>query len=91
MATLANKKIKFVEKILPTLKNKEKILQLVNEVPVEELGKVVSLMEKLKKPVKKRIPAKYKAIYEVMGSFKNSLSSSEEFMKRKQEEKLLDR
>ena len=76
---------------MPALKNKEKILRLVDEVPDEELGKVVSLMEKLKKPVKKKIPAKYKAIYDAMGSFKNSLPSSEEFMKRKQEEKLLDR
>ncbi|MDQ2720471.1 MAG: hypothetical protein M3Z26_12040 [Bacteroidota bacterium] len=75
---------------MPALKNSEKILQLVDEVPKEQLGKVVSLMEKLKKPAKKKIPAKYKAIYEAMGSFKNSISSSEEFMKRKEEEKLLD-
>jgi len=48
-------------------------------------------MEKLKKPKKKNIPEKYRAIYEIMGSYKDSLSSSEEFAKRKQEEKLLDR
>lgn len=76
---------------MTAIKNREKILQLVNEVPEEQLGKIVSLMEKLKKPVRKKIPAKYKAIYDAMGSFKNSLPSSEEFMKRKQEEKLLDR
>ena len=76
---------------MPAIKNKEKILQLVNEVPEDQLGKVVSLMEKLKKTSETKIPAKYKAIYEAMGSFKNSLPSSEEFMKRKQEEKLLDR
>lgn len=76
---------------MPALKNKEKILRLVDEVPDEELGKVVSLMEKLKKPKKKNIPEKYRAIYEIMGSYKDSLSSSEEFAKRKQEEKLLDR
>jgi hypothetical protein len=72
-------------------KNKEKILQLVNEIPQEQLGKVVSLLEKLKKPVRKKIPEKYKVIYEAMGSFKHSLPCSEDFMKRKQEEKLLDR
>ena len=43
---------------MPAIKNKEKILQLVNEVPEQELGKVVSLMEKLKKPNKK-IPERY--------------------------------
>jgi hypothetical protein len=41
---------------MPAVKNKEKILRLVDEVPEEELGKVVSLMEKLKKPVEKKIP-----------------------------------
>ena len=76
---------------MPAVKNKEKILRLVDEVPEEELGKVVSLMEKLKKPIGKKIPKKYKAIYDALGAFKDSLSSSEEFMKRKQEEKLLDR
>ncbi len=75
---------------MPAIKNKEKILQLVNEVPEQELGKVVSLLEKLKKPNKK-IPEKYKAIYEAMGSFKDCMSSSEEFARRKEEEKLLDR
>jgi len=75
---------------MPAIKNKEKILQLVNEVPEIKLGKVVTLMEKLKKP-KTKIPQKYKAIYEAMGSFKNSMSSSDEFAKRKQKEKLLDR
>ncbi|MBA3674418.1 MAG: hypothetical protein H0W75_05580 [Chitinophagaceae bacterium] len=75
---------------MSVVKNKEKILQLVNEVPETELGKVVSLLEKLKKPAKK-IPEKYKAIYEAKGIFKDCLSSSEDFAKRKQEEKLLDR
>lgn len=75
---------------MPAIKNKEKILQLVNEVPETELGKVVSLLEKLKKPNKK-IPEKYKAIYEAKGMFKDCMSSSEDFARRKQEEKLLDR
>ena len=76
---------------MPPLKNKEKILRLVDEVPEKELGKVVSLMEKLKKPTLKKIPEKFKAIYEVMGKYKNKLPSSEEFSKRKKEEKKLDR
>ena len=76
---------------MPPLKNKEKILRLVDEVPEKELGKIVSLMEKLKKPTLKKIPEKFKAIYEVMGKYKNKLPSSEEFSKRKKEEKKLDR
>lgn len=76
---------------MPPLKNKEKILRLVDEVPEKELGKVVSLMEKLKKPALKKVPEKFKAIYEVMGKYKNKLPSSEEFSKRKKEEKKLDR
>lgn len=75
---------------MSALKNKDKILQLVNEVPELELGKVVSLMEQLKKS-KEKIPKKYKAIYEAMGSFTNSMSSSEDFAKRKEQEKFLDR
>ena len=75
---------------MPPLKNKEKILRLEDEVPEKELGKVVSLMEKLKKSSLKKFPEKFKAIYEVMGKYKNKMRSSEEFMKRKAEEKLLD-
>lgn len=76
---------------MTAIKNKEKILQLVNEVPEEQLGKIVSLMEKLKKPIRRKIPEKYKAIYELMGKYKDSMSSSEDFSRRKQEEKKLDR
>ncbi len=76
---------------MPPLKNKEKILHLVDEVPEKELGKVVSLMEKLKKPALKKVPEKFKAIHNAMGSFKNSMRSSEEFMKSKADEKLLDK
>jgi len=76
---------------MPAIKNKDKILRLVDEVPDEELGKVVSLMEKLKIPRTKKIPEKYKTIYEIMGKYKNSVSSSDHFSKRKQEEKKLDR
>lgn len=76
---------------MPVLKNREKILQLVDEVPEEKLGKVVSLMEELKRPVKKKIPKKYKAIYEALGKFKDTMPDSEDFLKRKLEDKLLDR
>ena len=60
---------------MPAQKIKKKFLQLVDEVPEEELGKVVSLMEKLKEPVKKKIPAKYKAIYDAMGFAKTASSA----------------
>lgn len=76
---------------MQAIKNKEKILQLVDEVPEEKLGKVVSLMEELKKPEQKKIPKKYKAIYDAMGKYRNSMSDSQDFAKRKQEEKKLDR
>jgi len=76
---------------MPALKNKEKILQLVDEVPQEKLGKVVSLMEELKKQETKKIPKKYKAIYEALGKFKDTMPGSEDFLKRKQEDKLLDK
>lgn len=71
---------------MPAIKNKEKILQLVNEVPEKELGKVVSLMEKLTKSPNEKNSEKYKAIFEIKGKFKDCLSSSEDFAKRKQEE-----
>ena len=76
---------------MPALTTKEKLLQLVDEEPEEKLGRLASSKEELKKPMKKKIPEKYKAIYEGMGKFKDSMSSSEEFSKRKQEEKLLDK
>ena len=76
---------------MPVLKNKERILQLVKEVSEEELGKVVSFIEELKKPEKEKIPKKYKAIYDALGKYKDSMPSSEDFLKRKQEDKLLDR
>ncbi len=47
-------------------------------------------MEELKKS-KEKIPKKYKAIYEIKDIFKDCRSSSEDFAKRKQEEKLLDK
>lgn len=76
---------------MPALKNKQKILQLVDEVPEDKLSKVVSLMEELRRPEKEKIPKNYKAIYEALGKFKDTMPSSEDFLKRKQEDKLLDR
>jgi hypothetical protein len=66
----------------------EKIVELIKNIPEEELPKVVSLIEKLKEEQTKKY---LNAIAEGRGKYKNVLNSSEEFMKRKQEEKLLDR
>ena len=76
---------------MPVVKNKEKILRLVEEVPEEMLGKVVLLMEELKRPDKKKIPKKYKAIYAALGKYKDTMPDSEDFLRRKREDKLLDR
>ena len=54
-------------------------------MPEESMAKIVSLIEEEKKK------AWLKAIDEAHGKFKDSLSSSEDFMKRKEEEKSLDR
>ncbi len=66
----------------------EKILELIKNISEEELSKVVSLIEKIKEEQTKKY---LDAIKEGRGKFKDVLSSSEDFMKRKQEEKLLDR
>lgn len=66
----------------------EKIVELIKNIREEELPKVVSLIEKIKEEQTKKYLA---AIKEGRGKFKGALSSSEEFMKRKAEEKLLDR
>jgi hypothetical protein len=66
----------------------EKIVELIKNIPEEELPKVVSLIEKIKEAQNKKY---LDAIAEGRGKFKNSLSTTEEFIKRKQEEKLLDR
>lgn len=64
------------------------ILELIKNIPEEELEGVVSMIEK----VKKQKEEKYiEAIKQGQGKFSNVLSSTEEFMKRKQDEKLLDR
>lgn len=63
----------------------EQILKLLENMPEESLAKIISLIEEEKKKTW------LKAIDEAHGKFKNSLSSTEGFMKRKEEEKLLDR
>ena len=66
----------------------EKILDLIKNIPDEELPKVVSLIERIKEEQTKKYLA---AIEEGYGKYKDSLSPLDEFMKRKHEEKLLDR
>jgi len=66
----------------------EQILKPLENMPEEELPTVVSMIEKLKQEKK---GAYLKTIRESSGKFADSLSSTEEFMRRKQEEKLLDR
>ena len=66
----------------------EKILDLIKNISEKELPKVVSLIEKIKEEQTKKY---LDAIKEGRGKFKDILSSSEELMKRKQEEQLLDR
>lgn len=66
----------------------EKILDLIKNIPEEELAKVVSLIEKIKEEQTKKYLS---AIEDGYGKYKNSLSSLDDFMKHKQEEKLLDR
>ncbi|MEJ7684709.1 MAG: hypothetical protein WKG06_44055 [Segetibacter sp.] len=66
----------------------EKILELIKNIPEKELPQVVSLIERIKEEQIKKYLA---AIKEGRGKYKGALSPLEEFMKRKQEEKLLDR
>lgn len=66
----------------------KKILNLIKNIREEELPKVVSLIETIKEEQTKKYLA---AIEEGRGKFKDVLSPLDEFMKRKQEEKLLDR
>jgi hypothetical protein len=60
----------------------EKILELIKNIPEEELPKVVSLIEKRN--------MQFKAIREVCGKYAHVKTSSDEFAKRKEEEKKPD-
>lgn len=71
-------------------KYEEEIIRRVQQLPEEQLAKVISLLEKLEKEGKIE-KAKLNTIDELRGKYKNSLSSTEIFMQRKQEEKKLDR
>jgi hypothetical protein len=66
----------------------EKILELIKNIREEELPQVVSLIERIKEEQTKKYLA---AIEEGYGKYKGALSPLDEFMKRKEEEKLLDR
>ena len=61
----------------------EKILELIKNIPEEELSKVVSLIE--------RRNMQYTAIRELCGKYSYVKTSSDEFAARKAEEKKLDR
>lgn len=60
----------------------EKILDLIKNIPEEELPKVVSLIEKRN--------LQFHAIREVCGKYSYVKTSSDEFAARKEEEKQLD-
>ena len=64
------------------------ILELIKNIPEEELEGVVSMIEKLKKDKQERY---LEIIKQSRGMFRDVLPSTEEFIKRKQQEKLLDR
>lgn len=65
----------------------EKIVELIKTIPEDELPQVVSLIEKIKEEKTKRY---LEMIKEGRGKFKGILSSSEEFLKLKHEDKSLD-
>lgn len=60
----------------------EKILELIKDIPEEELPNVVSLIEKRN--------MQFKAIREVCGKYSNVKTSADEFSRKKEEEKKLD-
>lgn len=60
----------------------EKIVELIKNLPEEELPKVVSLIENR--------TIRFKAIREICGKYSHLETSSDEFSSRKQEEKKLD-
>ncbi len=60
----------------------EKILELIKNIPEEELPKVVSLIEKRN--------MQFNAIREVCGKYSHVKTSADDFAGRKEEEKKLD-
>lgn len=70
-------------------KYEEEILRRVQALPEEQLAKVISLMDKLQEEENKK-QGYLKAIVELRGKYRDSFSSTEAFMKRKEEEKAMD-
>ncbi len=66
----------------------EKILELIKNIPEEELPQVVTMIEKIKEEKRQKY---LQAIKEGRGKYKDRMPSTEEFLKRKQQDKLLDR
>ena len=66
----------------------EKILDLIKTIPEDELPNVVSLIEKVKEEKTKKY---LQAIEEGYGRYKDTMPSTDEFLKRKHADKLLDR
>lgn len=65
----------------------ERIQELMDVMRDEELAEVLSLMESTRAKKKEEY---MKNLNEIVGKYKDVLSSTEDFMKRKQEEKKLD-
>lgn len=68
---------------------KEEVLKRVSLLPEHQLAKVVSLIETLEAEENKKKDY-LSAIEELCGKYRDSLPSTEDFMRRKQEEKELD-
>lgn len=68
----------------------DEILRRVQALPEEQLAKVISLMDKLQEEEEDKKEGYLKAIAELRGKYRDSFSSTEEFMKRKEEEKAMD-
>ena len=69
----------------------DEIMRRVEQLPEEQLAKVVSLIDQLEEETKREKQADYlKAIAELRGKYQAELSSVDDFMKRKEEEKRLD-
>ncbi len=77
------------DSMLTKQKYEEEILRKVQALPEAQLPKVISLLDKLENDENKRQDY-LKVIDELRGKYKDGLSSSEDFMRRKQEEKNLD-
>jgi hypothetical protein len=66
----------------------EKILELISTLPEDELPRVVLLIEKVKEEKTKKY---LEAIEDGFGKYQDTMPSTDEFLKRKHADKLLDR